>query len=445
MKNSTITPSRKAVAHLLSRATLASGISAIAAIGFCPSVAHAADFNFASMADAVKSAQAAQTNPVDVEQRTQSVAVQSKQAISGISHVLVTALPTTATPVLSVGLVNHERSVVVGEVANFIGYSNYPGAVARGELRIFDAGTSLDGTPHFVKSFAENSAAEWTPTNYASNDMRYVYRVYDRDGRFDETAPQPLEVLPAGAMPVVGSTARPDFGVRDAARIRDITAHDRQTLLVSGRLSEPADFLAIEQQIYPVGEDGTFSAMIAQPVGCRTVALSVYDKCGNVSETAVAHSEWQAKPVNTVLSAPVAVATAGAPLSASDGGLRLTQIPTTEPVAQDYDIEVRADGHSTEPVMAIGLIGSDRVVVEGTTAQFQTYTNYPSYVALGEVRIFAGDKVADSKPLAVIATNSNGFCRNTALGSKTPRRTSSSRDAPYLPKKAPASHGRCLL
>ena len=409
MKNSNTRHSPKAAAGVLRRTSLATGISAIAAIGLCPSASYAADFNFASMADAVQSAQAAQASPAYVEQRTQSVAVQSNHTVSGLSNVLITALPTTAAPVLSVGLVNHERSVVVGEVANFIGYSNYPGSVARGELRIFDANTSLDGAPHSVKPFTENGSATWMPTNYASNDMRYVYRVYDRDGRFDETAPQSLEVLPAGAMPVAGSTARPDFGVRDAARIRDIAAHDRQTLLVSGRLAEPTAFLAIEQQIYPVGEDGTFSALIAQPAGCRTVVLSVFDKCGNASETKVARSKWLARPVDTVLSAPIAVAIAGAPLSASDGGLRLTQLPVMEPLAQDYNIEVRSDGHATEPVMAIGLIGSDRVVVEGTSAQFQTYTNYPSYVALGEVRIFAGDKVADSAPLAVIAANSNGF------------------------------------
>ena len=413
MKNSTNQPNRNATANLLRRARLASSISAIAAIGFCPSASHAADFNFANMADAVKSAQAVQASAVNVEQRTQSVTAPSQQAVSGLSNLLVTALPTSATPVLSVGLVNHDRSVVVGEVASFIGYSNYPGAVARGELRVFDANTPLDGVPHAVKPFSENGAATWTPTNYASNDMRYVYRVYDRDGRFDETAPQALDVLPAGAMPQPSSTARPEFGVQDAARIRDIASHDRQSLLVSGRLTQPGAFLAIEQQIYPVGDDGMFTAVIAQPAGCRTVSLSVYDNCGNMTQSAVARSDWQSNPVANVLSAPVAAAAAGgnanAPLGVSDGGLRLTQVPVMQPAAKDYGIEVRADGHATEPVMAIGLIGSDRVVVEGTSAQFQTYTNYPSYVALGEVRIFAGDKVADSKPLAVIATNANGF------------------------------------
>ena len=70
--------------------------------------------------------------------------------------------------------------------------------------------------------------------------------------------------------------------------------------------------------------------------------------------------------------------------------------------------------------MTIGLIGSERVVLQGQPAQFQTFTNYPSYVARGEVRVFAGGSVPDSQPLGIVATNANGFAEWQA-GPDAPR------------------------
>ena len=115
----------------------------------------------------------------------------------GTHEFTVAALAKPPAPILSVGLVNHEKAVVRGEVATFIGYSNYPGAIERSELRISEVASDPDGIPHYVAPFDANGAATWTPTSYAASDMQYVYRVYDSTGGFDETHPQPIEVLHA--------------------------------------------------------------------------------------------------------------------------------------------------------------------------------------------------------------------------------------------------------
>lgn len=407
MKKSDIKTSRKSAASFSRRARLVSGISAIAAFGIFPSVSHAADINFASMADAVKAAQSIKPSSLVEQQANNASPAVIAAVVSGLSDVTVMTVPAATAPlsILSVGLVNHDSSVVVGEKANFIGYSNYPGAIARGELRIFDAAVPLDGAPHFVKPFDENGSASWMPTNYAANNMRYVYRVYDRDGNFDETAPQSLEVLPAGAMAVSGAVSRPEFGTMDSARIRGISAANLKPLLATGQLSEPSAVLTVEGQVIPVGLDGTFVAQILHPVGCKTVQLAVRSACGKISGTSIPSSNWQAVAANA---APIA-SEAGAGSAPLEGGFRISTSPDTRTNLLDHEIEVRADGHSTEPVMAIGLVGSERVVTDGAPAQFQTYTNYPTYIALGEVRIFAGDSIPDSKPLAVVATNANGF------------------------------------
>ena len=422
MKISSIKASNKPTNSFSHRARLVSGISAIAALGVLPSVGNAAHFNFAAMANAVKAAQSVNAPEKLADQRPQSGSQTTiGAAISGLSDVAVTALSDrmNASPILSVGLVGHDRSVVVGEKANFIGYSNYPGAVARGELRIFEAGKPLDGQPHFVQPFDHNGSASWLPTSYATNDMLYVYRVYDRNGNFDETAPQPLEVLPAGAMAVSAAVSRPDFGTQDSAWARAIGATELQPVEVSGRLNDPSAILTIERQVVPVAGDGAFSAHILQPAECDAVRLSVRSSCGKVADTSLPRSDWQHAAIRSGSVAALAPA-AGFNSEPLEGGFRVTSLPTEQADAQNYQIEVRADGNATEPVMAIGLIGSERVVAEGKAVHFQTYTNYPSYILRGEVRIFASENIPDSKPIAVVATNINGFAE-WQPGAETPR------------------------
>ncbi|NJS15529.1 MAG: hypothetical protein HC788_14195, partial [Sphingopyxis sp.] len=72
---------------------------------------------------------------------------------------------------------------------------------------------------------------------------------------------------------------------------------------------------------------------------------------------------------------------------------------------------MRIDPSSIEPVLAVGLAESERGIVRGATATFISYTNYPAFVARGEVRIFAADQAPDSIPLAIIAADEYGTAR----------------------------------
>lgn len=410
-------PTKKAhraitAAGLSRRARLISGISAIAAIGVCPSVSHARTVDFAAMADTVLSMQTGSESsgmsaPID---RFASSNV--SLTTLGTHEFTVAALAKPPAPILSVGLVNHEKAVVRGEVATFIGYSNYPGAIERSELRISEVASDPDGIPHYVAPFDANGAATWTPTSYAASDMQYVYRVYDSTGGFDETHPQPIEVLHAGALPKSGTISRPEFGLVDAARVRGIGQENSQPLIAYGKIADRDAVLTIEGQVVPLAADGSFSAQLLQPGGCEGLSISVSKGCSGGATHSIPRADWQpataaaAPRTVSTISADSAPGTVVMPL---EGGLRVRSVAAGEPVTQDHNIEVRADGHATEPVMAIGLIESERVVVQGQPAQFQTYTNYPSYVARGEVRIFEGGAIPDAQPLAVVATNSNGY------------------------------------
>ena len=398
-----------AASKRVSRARLFAGISAFAAAGICPTAAQAAELDFGTFASAVQTAQAlpGKTDFGGRFERAKSVPTSS--AYAGLRKIAILPLDQAPAPILSVGLVNHERAVVRSEQATFIGYSNYPASVSRGELRVFEAGVAPGGVPHYIAELDANGAASWTPTAYAAASMEYVYRVYDSAGNFDETGPQPLDVLHAGALPKAGSVRRHDFGMVDSASQRRIPSRQRQPVLAYGSVSDFGSVLTIEGQIVPIAADGSFSAQILQPAGCKGVAVSVRSGCGSEQSSEIPRNDWLQSSGLTITPIAAAASTAAVVPVTPGTGFEVRTLHVADTAEQDHDIEVRTDGHATEPVMAIGLIGSERTVVLGQPVQFQAYTNYPSYVARGEVRIFAGGAVPDSQPLNVVATDANGF------------------------------------
>jgi hypothetical protein len=398
-------------ASAIKRVRLFAGISAVAAAGFCPAVAHAAETDFARIVTAVRLASELQFQDQHVNPAvSKSVAADSSVHIQGLK---IARLQDDMPAVLSVGLVNHDSDIVRGERAIFVGYSNYPGAIERAELRLYDQSVPVDGVAHAVVPMNENGAAEWLPSAYAPASMKYVYRVYDRAGNFDQTDPLPLNILPAAALATSEAVRRPEFGTVDAASLRGIPDRGRQPLIAFGKVTDAGSILTIEGQVVPLSADGNFSVQLLQPAECRAVAISVASSCGERERIAVGKAEWTkpalAAPLTTMISAQGA-STIAAPSTATSGsGMEVRTLPAGSTETRDHDLEVRADGHATEPVMSIGLIGAERTVVSGQPAQFQTYTNYPSYVARGEVRIFTAGSVPDAPPLAVITTDTNGY------------------------------------
>ncbi len=408
MNNLKNSPRGHRPARLSSRAKLVSGISVIAAIGFCPAVAHASAVDFGKYADAVQLVGAHQTQLAQID-RADPVTVQPfATTIAGLNRIVVEASSQRLLPVLSVGLTDHDHAVVRGETATFIGYSNYPAVIERSELRLFDSDVAPHGVPHYVSQFDTAGAVRWTPTAYAGSEMYYVLRVYDRTGNYDETVPQRLDVLHAGALPAASKVARPDFGSVDSARLRNILTSNLQPVIAYGQLDDDQAILTVAGQVVPLNSDKSFSVKTLQPAYCKGLDVSVQSRCGSIASGRIAESSRQ-QPKFASFAPEAAVAAVSGTGLAATSGLEISTQQVASNSTSDHAIEVRADGNAIEPVMAIGMIGSERVLVSGQTAQFQTYTNYPSYIARSEVRIFGDTAVPDSKPLTVVATDANGF------------------------------------
>ena len=77
-------------------------------------------------------------------------------------------------------------------------YTNYRSFIQRAEVRIFEEAQSVRDVPIEVIAMDADGMAQWQPefvTFFASvRKLKYLVRVYDDKGLFDETSTQPLWV-----------------------------------------------------------------------------------------------------------------------------------------------------------------------------------------------------------------------------------------------------------
>ena len=109
-------------------------------------------------------------------------------------------------------------------------------------------------------------------------------------------------------------------------------------------------------------------------------------------------------------SACMVLAVISAPLNAQTQ----EELPATQQAASNHfdedqhEIRFRADTLIISPVMSVGLVESAATVVRGEDVRFQTYTNYPSFIARGEIRIYAAGASPDSEPLFMLDLEDDG-------------------------------------
>jgi outer membrane protein OmpA-like peptidoglycan-associated protein len=100
------------------------------------------------------------------------------------------------TPVLNVTA--RPDGAVRGGTVRFTPYSNYAAFIRKAELRVFAAGESTLKTPLAIITLdlKTDTGIDWSvPADTGLDAVQYVLRVYDGDGRFDETTPKLLRLL----------------------------------------------------------------------------------------------------------------------------------------------------------------------------------------------------------------------------------------------------------
>ncbi len=89
-------------------------------------------------------------------------------------------------------------AAVRGETVTFTPYTNFAAFITKAELRVFAENESIQKTPLAIIKIDNkvDQSINWkTPYRSELNSLQYVLRVYDKEGRFNETFPKKLRLV----------------------------------------------------------------------------------------------------------------------------------------------------------------------------------------------------------------------------------------------------------
>lgn len=188
-----------------------------------------------------------------------------------------------------------------GAAVRFRGYANYLAWIRKAEVRIFRAGEQPESAPLAVLPLGWEQPVEWmVPAEDGDHrgDYLYVLRVYDEQGRFDETAVKTLTVLarprPLADREVPEREALTGWG-ENALALRNIGVQGG-TITVSGRnLAAGSKVEALGLGV-PVDAEGRFVLRQILPAGPHEVAVRVEGTDGRVAgfrrNVSIPDSDW---------------------------------------------------------------------------------------------------------------------------------------------------------
>ncbi len=190
----------------------------------------------------------------------------------------------------------------VENLVHFRLYTNYRSFINRAEVRIFDEEQSVHDTPIAVIQMDADGMAEWQPQfktfSAPLRKLKYVVRVYDRKGLFDETKSQPLWVVdridPSVATSNLGQELLAGYGESRIA-IHNISLTGG-TVEAQGSGIPEAHNVWMAGHAVPVDDKGRFVAEEILPEGMHTVEVAVLDKSGSgelfLRDLTLKKSDW---------------------------------------------------------------------------------------------------------------------------------------------------------
>jgi flagellar motor protein MotB len=195
-------------------------------------------------------------------------------------------LNVTAWP-LTIRYRDDDTTEVPENLVRFRTYNNYPGFIARAEIRIFGKEESTRSTPLAIVPVGTDGAAEWSAQfdNHATpmRELQYLVRVYDAAGHYDETSPQSLWVVEKVSEETEPAQVKEEllagYGENRLALSNIPLAGG--TVKVYGSAVPEGHAVWLGGESVPVGKKGDFVAERILPQGVHTVELSVLDATGS--------------------------------------------------------------------------------------------------------------------------------------------------------------------
>ncbi len=167
-------------------------------------------------------------------------------------------------------------------------YSNYRGFIERAEVRVFNESQSLRDEPKAIVPFDEDGNAVWRAECdcYVAprTQLKYVLRVYDAAGNFDETAEQQLWLVDAiDAARLSSADAQKELlvGYGENRLVRQHIPLNGGSIKAYGNAIPEGHTVWLAGRPVPLNEQGEFVAEELLPSGLHTVEVAVLDDQGN--------------------------------------------------------------------------------------------------------------------------------------------------------------------
>lgn len=194
------------------------------------------------------------------------------------------------TRLLNVMTADASQTYGAGQPITFRSSTNYPAYLSRAEVRILDR--SRPGRQVVATlPVAPNGTVDWTMPADGSGDLAYVLRVYDPQGRFDETVPTALirSADPSTSSRYAGMYSAPGEG-EDHTAIRNIRVRGG-TVIVSATDAIPGDTIAVMGDEVVVDASGNFVVSRILPTGDNVVEVEAYGR-RLLRDVHVPQSDW---------------------------------------------------------------------------------------------------------------------------------------------------------
>lgn len=168
-------------------------------------------------------------------------------------------------------LVTNERPPRAGDSVTVRSQMNYPAYVTRGEVRVTDLGAR--GGPRVLSRtpIAPNGDASFVLPE--GDNLIMTYRVYDAQGRFDETVPLPLRPAGPGFEETDFTAPPPELGI-DTAGIRRIPVYGGAVTVSGTDVREGAVVNTLGEVVRP-DPGGSFVIQRILPAGDQAIAVQV--------------------------------------------------------------------------------------------------------------------------------------------------------------------------
>jgi flagellar motor protein MotB len=170
-------------------------------------------------------------------------------------------------------------------LVRFRSYSNYAAYLSRSEVRLFRVHQPLSGEPLAVIPLDRKGDAEWHADEPASMKLKFVLRVYDKLGHYDETKPQSLwlvsrkDLLRPTDAQVTAQKLAQAYGANQLQR-QDIPL-DGSAVTVHGEAVPAGHQVWVMGTRTPVDKKGKFVSQQIVPDKLLTAEVAVLDAAGN--------------------------------------------------------------------------------------------------------------------------------------------------------------------